>query len=142
MREAALGIAAIGVRPAAILSSPLARALQTARILARALEPSPPITLHEELEPSTLPARTMLLLAEPRGEEIVLVGHEPHLSTLAAWLISGRHESALELRKGGLIRIDFDGEPAPGSGRLVCLLTPKLLRRLGRPAKAGPRDEM
>ena len=142
MREAALGVAAIGVSPAAILSSPLARALQTARLLARALSPSPPITFHPELEPASPPARALSLLADPRGDEIVLVGHEPHLSTLAAFLIGGREPSAFDLRKGGLCRIDFEGDPAPGSGRLIHLLTPRLLRRLGRAGGREPRSEM
>ena len=36
------------------------------------------------------------------------------------------------LRKGGVVRIDFDGTPKPGAGRLVWMMTPKLLRRVGR----------
>jgi phosphohistidine phosphatase SixA len=62
-----------------------------------------------------------------------LVGHEPDFSSMAARLINA-DERGIALKKAGLIRIDVDGGPRPGRGRLTALLTPKMLRLMAPPA--------
>ncbi|HUD73410.1 MAG TPA: hypothetical protein VMQ62_15740, partial [Dongiaceae bacterium] len=67
----------------------------------------------------------------PPQSEILLVGHEPDLSLLvAALVLERRSELPIEFKKGGLARIDTDGVPRPGNGRLVYLLPPRVLRRI------------
>ena len=64
---------------------------------------------------------------------MLLVGHEPDLSRLAAALLLDDHgDLTMEFKKGGLCRIDFPGAPRAGAGRLVLHLSPRILRRLGR----------
>ncbi len=63
-------------------------------------------------------------------EALMLVGHEPDFSEIAAALI-GAEPGALVLKKAGLIRIDLDGRPARGAGRLRWLLTPRQLALIG-----------
>lgn len=134
MRAAAAGLAALGVRPGILLTSPLARARQTARIVAAALDPRPSIEEEGALEPDRSPSDTLGVLSSLTAKEVVLVGHAPHLDRLASLLTTSSASGVnLTLRKGGAARIDFDGAPGPGRGELVLVLTPRVLRRIGMP---------
>ncbi len=79
---------------------------------------------------------TPLLAKEPSVElwellndgRIAVVGHEPHLTKLMSWLITGEAEEGnFELKKGGVAQLE--GEPEPAGMKLVSLLTPKVLRK-------------
>jgi len=89
-REAAraLGerLAAEGVRPDAVLTSPLLRARETAQELARpaGLDPEP----DERLAPGAT-AEGVRAAAAERGETVVVVGHQPDCSQIAAALTGG-----------------------------------------------------
>jgi phosphohistidine phosphatase len=89
-REAAraLGekLAADQVRPDAVLSSPLLRARETAQEIARAadLEPEP----DERLAPGAT-AESVKAAAAERGETVIVVGHQPDCSQIAAALTGG-----------------------------------------------------
>jgi phosphohistidine phosphatase len=89
-REAAraLGeqLAAQGVRPDAVLSSPLLRARETAQELARpaGLEAEP----DERLAPGAT-AESVKAAAAERGETVVVVGHQPDCGQIAAALTGG-----------------------------------------------------
>jgi phosphohistidine phosphatase len=89
-REAAraLGeqLAAEGVRPDAVLSSPLLRARETAQELARpaGLEAEP----DERLAPGATAESVKAAVAE-RGQTVVVVGHQPDCSQIAAALTGG-----------------------------------------------------
>lgn len=112
-----------GVRPDVILASPKARAEQTARIIADAL--GMPVILDARLASGFGTAELLELLAahgDPRRP--MLVGHDPDFSDLASTLCGGD----IDLKKGALARIDFDGPPVAGSGRLRWLLSPDLLK--------------
>jgi phosphohistidine phosphatase len=115
-----------------ILTSPLVRARETAEILQDQL-PGPEPEAWDLLAPGHALER---ILGELRngGEAVALVGHEPILGRLLSLAVTGRATDGTPLRKGGIARIRFDGTPKPGTGRLLWLLTPKLLRRLGRSA--------
>lgn len=136
MAIAARGMRALGLRFDLILTSPLERARHTAVIVAHALRPSHEPALAPALAPGGSPQE--ILAAIPGGGasgRVLLVGHEPGLTRLAsALLLSGGHELPIELRKGGLIRIDFDGPPRPGRGRMLYHLKPRMLRLMAKPA--------
>jgi phosphohistidine phosphatase len=119
-------------RSCQVLSSPLARAEQTARILHRELG------CDEEMEPMDALApggsyRTVIrgLAARDANGAVCLVGHEPDLGVLAGWMVFGAPR-ALELKKAGAAALVFDGTPKAGTARLEWLLPPRLLRRMGR----------
>lgn len=63
---------------------------------------------------------------------VAIVGHEPHLSALVTWLLTGRSESRIELKKSGACLIEFESGARRESGTLRWLLTPGQLRALAR----------
>lgn len=125
MAAAVPGLLAWGLRPARLLTSPLLRARQTAEIVSEAS--GTPVEILAAL--AALP--TEQLLAELRGEDAMAVGHEPWISQLCAWLAVGRIGAAggFPFKKGGAAVLE--GEPTPGGMRIVALLPPRILRRLG-----------
>jgi phosphohistidine phosphatase len=132
MLSAARGLRAWGLRVDLILTSPLARTRQTARIVAHALSPKPPLKVLRPLAPGGGTAGVLAGLASlPADASILLVGHEPDLSRLAgALVLETRADLPLVFKKGGLCRIDCTGAVRAGHGRLVYHLPPRLLRRL------------
>ncbi|HEY0605077.1 MAG TPA: phosphohistidine phosphatase SixA [Herpetosiphonaceae bacterium] len=127
----------LSIKPDVILTSPLVRARQTAEIVAPALEA--PLETANELQPGAILDDLQRLLRRYPQETVMLVGHEPDFSALAARLINA-DERGILLKKGGMIRIDIDGRPQAGRGRLVMSLTPKtmLLLANGAPAQLAP----
>jgi phosphohistidine phosphatase len=79
-------LAAEGVRPDAVLTSPLLRARETGAELARpnGLDSEP----HERLAPGAT-AEDVKAAAEGRGETVVVVCHQPDCSRIAAALTGG-----------------------------------------------------
>ena len=65
-------------------------------------------------------------------DTLAIVGHEPHLSSLDTWLLTGSDESKIELRKGGSCLIEFESLPRRNAGMLKWVLTPRQLRALAR----------
>lgn len=129
MRAVARGLRELDVTLDAILTSPLERAKQTAELLAASMKPAPPVMILEALAPGVAPAQVAEGLAPFRkARRIALVGHEPGLGELAAWLIGAN--APLSFRKGGVCRIDVMAFPPSGAGQLVWFATPKMLRRL------------
>ena len=128
-REVVRGLRAIGVAPEVIVTSPLVRAAQTAAILASGLDGKPPVTTLSALAPGHAPATTLAHLGKTtRAERLALVGHEPDLGLLAAYLIGAEHP--LVFRKGGVCRIDITAPGTKTAGSLIWFMPPKILREL------------
>lgn len=67
------------------------------------------------------------------AESTALVGHRPGLHELVSYLLTDDADGArTQIKKGGAVCLSFDGLPEPGAGYLEWLLTPKVLRALGR----------
>lgn len=111
--------------PGRIVTSPKARALQTAEVLGAALGCDVRLDARLAFGPSIDDLRA--IVAEAGGESpLILVGHDPHFSDIAGLLTGG----TLALRKGSLVRVELDGEAiVPGSGRLRWLIPPDALGR-------------
>lgn len=92
-----------------IVTSPYIRARQTADIL---LETFPRTRVMEapELVPQSPPqAFLRWLKAHARDRRAVMaVGHEPQLSVFASYLLCGKSESLLELKKSGALCLEVD----------------------------------
>ncbi len=58
------------------------------------------------------------------------VGHEPSLSLILSWLLTGNERRLLAFRKGGACLLDFPDEPGAGTATLLWALTPAQLRGL------------
>jgi phosphohistidine phosphatase SixA len=59
------------------------------------------------------------------------VGHQPDLSELASLLLTGDLGARIELKKGAVLWLRVEGDPAPGTVLLRGSLSPKILRQLG-----------
>ena len=90
-----------GLVPDAVLTSPLMRARETARELARpaGLEAEP----DERLAPGATP-EAVRSAAEERGETVIVVGHQPDCSRIAAAL-GGGEEPAFP--PGGMVSLEL-----------------------------------
>src|SRR5439155_12734802 len=106
------------------------RARETADLLRRVATAPPPVEVVEELAPS---GRALPLLREcvrrARNETLLVVGHEPDLSTLAAAL-TGLRGASLELKKAGALGLEFEPGAGPAGGSLAFLLPPRALRAM------------
>ena len=112
-----------------IATSPLVRSRETAGIVAKSLGREDRIESWDELAPGGDPD-SVCYRASQFGNEasVLIVGHEPDLSTLIGRIICGNGGSAaIVMAKGGLAKIrDFSFTSEP-SGELQWLLTPKLM---------------
>ena len=133
-RLAACGLARIVPRVDILLSSPHQRTWQTAEILSEldswpAPEPSPLLRAGSR---QTSPEKTTLALEDyAEAKSVAVVGHQPRLRELAAYLLCGEAEGMeIKIRKGSVTCISFEGAPAPGTGKLHWLLTREILRYL------------
>jgi phosphohistidine phosphatase len=130
LRAEAKGLDALGVSFGVLLTSPLARARQSADALAEHMKGKPPVVQTDALSPAGAFADVIKEVGKhARKERIALVGHEPNMGELAARLIGAR--APLEFKKGAICRIDFETLPPKGVGTLRWFATPRMLRRLG-----------
>ncbi|MCC6418589.1 MAG: phosphohistidine phosphatase SixA [Gemmataceae bacterium] len=113
-----------GVTLDLLLTSPLARARQTAEALARVGDPLvTELRVCEELEPGRKRKRLARALAAADRQRVGLVGHQPDLGEFLGWLVGDR-EVRVGLAKGGVACVRCDGSPSRGNGTLVWLVTP------------------
>jgi phosphohistidine phosphatase len=130
MTEAAKGLRVLVAKLDVIAASPLVRAQQTAAIVAKAYRIAD-VETTSTLEPDAQPAAfAKWARAYANRDVVAAVGHEPHLGTLVTWLLSGRADSHVVLKKGGACLIECDSVSGPATGWLHWLLTPAMLRRM------------
>lgn len=118
----------LGVRPAAVLSSPYRRCVDTARPIAARLELA--ATPDRRLEPGADAADLAAALdhhAHDADGDVVVVGHEPDLSELIRHLTGAR----VEMAKGAVARVEMLSL-RPGGSTLHWLLRPKQVRLIAR----------
>ena len=116
-------LAAAGYLPDAVLASPLARARETAEIVADVLG------LHARIEArlgAPLDLATLDAILDDAGEprRPIIVGHDPDFSEIVSTLVG----APIRMRKATLARIDLERPLEPGAGDLIWLLPPDLLR--------------
>ena len=126
-RRAAAGLSRLVESLDLVASSPLIRARETARFAAERF-PKARRSVRADLVPTADPRRAARWLASLTSGAVAVVGHEPHLSKLAAHLLAEGSAPLFELKKGGAALLDLKAR------RLLALLPPKVLRRLGRGA--------
>jgi phosphohistidine phosphatase len=121
-REAAAFVA-LGLSPDIILTSPLVRSYQTAKIVARKLGLLDRFVTDERLAPGFgLRELRGILRDHPDAVVVMLVGHEPDFSLTVGDLIGG---GTVMFKKGGLGRVDAD--TTLGDAELAWLLPPSVL---------------
>ena len=132
-------LAALGVEPEAFISSPLARAVQTAELVAEQMKGNPPITFDDALRPDASYEQFQELLQHyERRSAIVVAGHNPNQSEFLSYLISGgTARDAVELKKGAIAKVEYK----LGKATLQWCITPKLLKVAQESAKARSRPK-
>jgi phosphohistidine phosphatase len=129
--EIARGLLQTGFDVDGIISSPWRHAAETAQIVAARLPGEVSVDCCEALQPTgSLEEAVRQLRKRPNLRRVLMVGHEPGLSRMAARLVDSSEGANLKLKKGGCCLLAFDETPSPGNGRLVWWLPPRLLRRL------------
>lgn len=121
----------LGVKPDAIITSPLKRAYSTARIAADQMDLASSLYKDDRLSPGfNLEKLAGILADHPNAQSVMLVGHEPDFSETIQALTGGR----VVCKKGGLARVDLypgasvaDGEGSSLRGELLWLIPPKIL---------------
>lgn len=123
------GLERLGVRLDRVLCSPWTRAVQTADLLGPIVDG--PRELAPELAGAPGPPLLARIAEAPAGVRVALVGHEPWLGELGAWLAFGDPAlgSGIRMKKGGVLILA--GDPRPGGCEIVAQLPPRLLRRCG-----------
>jgi phosphohistidine phosphatase len=115
-----------------IAASPLARAQETAAIVADVLGAAEKMRTWKTLAPGGDPDTVCHEIGRhTAGHAILLVGHEPLLSSLISRIISGDTDAGIAMTKGSLAKIrDFSYAERP-SGELHWLLTAKQMAGMG-----------
>lgn len=124
VREAEM-VVQLDLRLDFILTSPLVRAYQTAKILAKPLLMEDKLIEEARLTPGFGIEKLGEILHDyPKAGALLLVGHEPDFSSTVSALTGGSH---IVFKKGGLARIDLFPDQSPPAGELVWLIPPKIL---------------
>lgn len=131
IKKAAKGIRRLGVPIEAILSSPLTRAYQTAEIVAETLPTAPEIEIEAELSPDGDLQKFLKKIKKRPETSFLLTGHEPSLSSWIEDLLGCERTASILMRKGALCHLEVDLYETPPHARMIFLLQPKILRRLG-----------
>ncbi|HYM21370.1 MAG TPA: phosphohistidine phosphatase SixA [Candidatus Kapabacteria bacterium] len=114
--------------PALVISSPLIRAVQTADIACKEFAREAQRMTSDALIPSADIVSTMSLLADHIKDQtpVMVVGHEPHLSTFASALLGSDH-SIIEMKKAALAKFELYRLEVPRMrGFLTALITPSI----------------
>lgn len=125
-KSAAEGLAALCGSADLVATSPWVRARRTAEPVAKALGAR--LVETPLLIPGASPAELSRWLTGLRKKRVVLVGHEPHLSGVVSWLMTGKTRPVVLLKKGQAVSLEL-----PASGRnavLLWSLPPRALKRL------------
>ena len=133
MRKAASGMRKLGLRFDRILTSPFARARETAAIVAEVLEQQDRVTGEETLASGARWDKVKKALASgpaKHSASVLLVGHEPDLSKIAADLIDAGRTSII-FKKGTLASIAVETIPPKEPGSLAFLVTIDQLASIG-----------
>jgi len=131
MKEISSGLVRLGFDVDWIVSSPLIRSAETADIVAEELGARVPKDFCDALRPGGSPEVLITFLAKhDNRKRVLVVGHEPDLSELAARLIGAGRHANLAFKKGGCCLITFDEFPPKSPGQLIWWLTPRLLRKM------------
>lgn len=131
MKQGAKGLREIVPDLDLLATSPLTRAAQTAAIVDSVYGGLPEVEI-EELSPEATPADFLRWLRKQKAGTIAAVGHEPTISMILSWLLTGSERRLFSFRKGGACLIEFTGDVAGGTATLLWALTPAQLRELAR----------
>ena len=120
-----------------IITSPLKRAHQTASIVAKIFNIENKLMNWHELQPESNRIELYRKLSSQQFRQestVLIVGHEPYLSSLISEIISEAESSSrIVLKKAGLAKISITSHSAQNMhGELEWLLTPNLMKNISK----------
>jgi len=130
VKQIAKVLADLEAIPDVIFTSPLVRARQTAEIMATVLRRKQRLHINPHLACSGNVRKLIADVNKLHGqaESVMLVGHEPDLSSLASLLLTGNASgAAIEMKKGSLCVLEADALRTGKCAKLLWLAPPKLL---------------
>jgi phosphohistidine phosphatase len=129
MKQGARGLRKLVPEIGLLATSPLARAAQTAAIVDSVYDGLDEVEI-DELKPEAAPEDFLRWLRQQKAGTVAVVGHEPSISLLLSWLLTGTEKRIFSFRKGGACLLEFPGEVGAGTATLLWALTPGQLREL------------
>jgi phosphohistidine phosphatase len=134
IEEVASAIARLGVGFDFVATSPLKRARQTSDAVIKILKVKKgSVEEWDELKPEGRRTELYRKLSQFRPESSVLVvGHEPYLSTMISEIAFGNGAGGIVLKKAGLAKITVTSFQPRIKGELRWLLTPKHLKKVAK----------
>ena len=133
---AARGLARIVGRVDVLLTSPLARARETAEIAASVFKDVAPV-IEPGLASDRVHATVAALARHPPDATVALVGHGPMLGVLLARMVGSADADRFTLRRGGAALVDLPDGPG-SAGQLIWFLPPRVLRALAKAVATAP----
>lgn len=111
-----------------ILTSPYVRALETAKIIAEEIGLSSAVKISEDLACGS-DYRTVLkeLKSYNSNSKVLIVGHEPNLSSFISFLLSGSSDLNIEMKKAGICRLEIEFIKSDVNAKLIALIPPKIM---------------
>lgn len=132
LRRSANGLLALGLGFDLIFTSPYVRARQTADIVAEVFKAKAElhVTPHLAHAGDTHALVTALNGVCKPDDNVLLVGHEPDMSQFIALLLTGSSNCEMDLKKGGLCKLEVARLRHDRCATLRLFLTPKVMMRL------------
>ncbi|WP_063573264.1 MULTISPECIES: histidine phosphatase family protein [Luteibacter] len=119
-RAAGEWLASHGIHYDRVLCSPSERTKETAALALGQIKP----TYDDKIYDATVGDLYDLLDKQSDVERVVLVGHNPGIEQLVAFLVEGRSEDYRGMPPGGMARLVFDGPLEPGKAKLETFWSP------------------
>ena len=112
-----------------VATSPLVRAMETGEIIGKEISDHPIMHVTESLAPGFAgKALVREILALSAGASIVVVGHQPDMSSFVSYLIEGSMDASVAMSPGTIANIII--EPARPVGHLSWLIGPEEVKVL------------
>lgn len=123
-QAAGLWLAAHGLCPERVLSSPSRRTDETTRLALAAIDHAPTPQLAAEIYDAT--PGELLAVLDQHGDAgtVMLVGHNPGIERLVALLVEGRSDEFRGMPPGAMAVLHLDGALEPGNARLDAFWSP------------------
>jgi len=133
IEDIARGLKNLGIELDFIITSPLKRSQQTALIVANKLKIKKNNLLEwNELKPEGKRNEFYKQLSKLKDDaRVLIVGHEPYLSTLIGEIITnGNSSCSIDLKKAGFAKIRILSKHPKFHGELKWLMTPRQVKKM------------
>ena len=129
MRAVARGLKPVVKDIDVLATSPLTRARQTADVAAERFDEPRRETIAALVPGAPFSAFVEWLRQHEDDDLVAAVGHNPHISELATWLMGAGQP--IDMKKASALLLELGDEIGEGKGQLRWYMTPKQLSALG-----------